>query len=163
VKLQPIHYRAPRPRAERHHRGHINLNCRQLSLVSSSNEKKAQGAGVSSPKRVKELPNSPTVSETVPATGGTWFGLATTGRTPRDVVMKITPKCARSERSNRSRRNHAPQLFRHPMAANARGVHDYIKTEDRDVGQSLRDRRWWVSKSVAIANGEWRYGNPAEG
>src|SRR5215831_6545208 len=80
VKLQPIHYRGAAPALNDILAGHINLMSVSLSLViQPANEKKLKVLGVGSPKRVKELPNSATVSETVPGyEAGTWFGLATT-------------------------------------------------------------------------------------
>src|SRR2546430_17240533 len=78
VKLQPIHYRGAAPALNDIIAGHINLMSVSVSLViQPANEKKLKVLGVGSPKRVKELPNVPTVSETVPGyEASTWFGLA---------------------------------------------------------------------------------------
>jgi tripartite-type tricarboxylate transporter receptor subunit TctC len=92
VKLQAVHYRGAAPALNDIMAGHINLMSVSLSLVvQPSEEKKLKVLAVGSDHHVPQLPNAPTVSESgVPGyEAGTWFGLATTGGTPRDVVMKI--------------------------------------------------------------------------
>src|SRR3954447_5351078 len=60
AKLQPIHYRGAAPALNDIIAGHINLMSVSLSLViQPANDKRLKVLGVGSPKRVKELPNSP--------------------------------------------------------------------------------------------------------
>ncbi|MEA2907478.1 MAG: hypothetical protein QOI12_4865, partial [Alphaproteobacteria bacterium] len=92
VKLQAVHYRGAAPALNDIMAGHINLMSVSLSLVvQPAEEKKLKVLAVGSAKHVPQLPQSPTVSESgVPDyEAGTWFGLATTGGTPREVVLKI--------------------------------------------------------------------------
>jgi len=143
VKLQPIHYRGAAPALNDIIAGHINLMSVSLSLViQPANEKKLKVLGVGSPKRAKELPNSPTVSETVPGyEAGTWFGLATTGGTPRDVVMKINAEVRKilSDPSFQERFM-APQLFE-SMAATPEEFGQYIKAETASWAKVIREQK----------------------
>jgi len=143
VKLQPIHYRGAAPALNDIIAGHINLMSVSLSLViQPANEKRLKVLGVSSPKPVKELPNSPTVSETVPGyEAGTWFGLATTGGTPRDVVMKINAEVRKilSDPSFQEKFM-APQLFE-SMAATPEEFSEYIKSETATWAKVIREQK----------------------
>src|SRR5262249_18441476 len=90
-KFQPIHYRGAAPALNDIIAGHIDLMSVSVSLVEQpAAEKRLKLLGVGTTKRSPRLPEVPTVSEAVPGyEGSTWFGLATTGGTPRDVVMKV--------------------------------------------------------------------------
>jgi tripartite-type tricarboxylate transporter receptor subunit TctC len=98
--------------------------------------------GVGSPKRVKELANSPAVSETVPGyEAGTWFGLATTGGTPRDVVMKINAEVRKILSDPTFHEKFmAPQLFE-SMAATPEEFSSYIKTETATWANVIREQK----------------------
>src|SRR2546430_788402 len=91
VKLQPIHYRGAAPALNDIMAGHINLMSVSYSLVVQPlAEKKLKVLGVGGTQRSPQLPNAPTVAESVPGyEANTWFGLAAPGGTPREVVMKI--------------------------------------------------------------------------
>ena len=142
VKLQPIHYRGAAPALNDIIAGHINLMSVSLSLViQPANEKRLKVLGVSSPKRVKELPNSPTVSETVPGyEAGTWFGLATTGGTPRDVVMKINAEVGKILADPAfQQRFMAPQMFE-SMTSSPEQFAQYIKSEIPRWAKVIREQ-----------------------
>jgi len=144
VKLQPIHYRGAAPALSDIIAGHINLMSVSLSLViQPANEKKLKVLGVSSPRKVKELPNSPTVSESgVPGyEAGTWFGLATTGGTPRDVVMKINADVRKIlSDSEFQQKFMAPQLFE-SMVASPEEFGQYIKAETANWAKVIREQK----------------------
>ena len=143
VKLQPIHYRGAAPALNDIIAGHINLMSVSLSLViQPANEKRLKVLGVSSPKRVKELPNSPTVLETVPGyEAGTWFGLATTGGTPRDVVMKINAEVRKILSDPAFQEKFmAPQLFE-SMAATPEEFSNYIKSETATWAKVIHEQK----------------------
>ena len=60
------------------------------SALSPAEARKVKMLAIGSAKRLPQLPDLPAAAESVPGyTAGTWFGLSATGRTPRDVVMKI--------------------------------------------------------------------------
>src|SRR4051812_48241919 len=67
LKLQAIHYRGAAPALNDIMAGHINLMSVSLSLVvQPAAEKKLKVLAVGSAKHVPQLPEAPTVSETVP-------------------------------------------------------------------------------------------------
>ena len=144
VKLQPIHYRGAAPALNDIIAGHINLMSVSLSLVvQPANEKKLKVLGVSSPRRVAELPNSPTVSDSgVPGyEAGTWFGLATTGGTPRDVVMKINAEVRKIlSDPGFQQKFMAPQLFE-SMASTPEEFAQTIKTETTNWAKVIREQK----------------------
>src|SRR5262245_63872309 len=144
VKLQPIHYRGAAPALNDIIAGHINLMSVSVSLVvQPAAEKKLKVLGVGAPKRVAQLPDSPTVSESgVPGyEAGTWFGLATTGGTPRDVVMKINAEVRKILSDPEFQQKFmAPQLFE-SMAATPEEFTQYIKAETVNWAKVIREQK----------------------
>src|SRR5262245_16019599 len=143
VKLQPIHYRGAAPALNDVIAGHINLMSVSHSLViQPANEKKLKVLGVGSTKRIKELPDVPTVGETVPGyEASTWFGLATTAGTPRDVVMKINAEVRKILSDPEFQQKFmAPQLFE-SMAATPEEFGQYIKTETVNWAKVIREQK----------------------
>src|SRR5439155_27337973 len=94
-------------------------------------EKKLKVLAVGSAKHVAQLPGAPTVSEAgVPGyEAGTWFGLATTGGTPREIVMKINAEVQKILADPTfQQRFMAPQMFE-SMATSPEEFSQYIKSE----------------------------------
>jgi tripartite-type tricarboxylate transporter receptor subunit TctC len=82
------------------------------------------------------------VSETVPGyEASTWFGLATTGGTPRDIVMKINAEVRKilSDPSFQERFM-APQLFE-SMAATPEEFAQSIKAETASWAKVIREQK----------------------
>jgi tripartite-type tricarboxylate transporter receptor subunit TctC len=144
LKLQPIHYRGAAPALNDIIAGHINLMSVSVSLVvQPANEKKLKVLGVGTPKRVAQLPQSPTVSETgVPGyEAGTWFGLATTGGTPREVVMKINAEVQKILSDPTFQQKFmAPQLFE-SMASPPDEFSRFIKAETENWAKVIREQQ----------------------
>jgi tripartite-type tricarboxylate transporter receptor subunit TctC len=143
VKLQAIHYRGAAPALNDIIAGQINLMSVSLSLViQPHNEKKLKALGVSTNHRVKELPDVPTVSESgVPGyEAGTWFGLATTGGTPRDVIMKINAEVQKILKDPSFQQKFmAPQLFE-SMASSPEEFATYIKSETATWAKVIKEQ-----------------------
>jgi tripartite-type tricarboxylate transporter receptor subunit TctC len=147
VKLQAIHYRGAAPALNDIMAGHINLMSVSLSLVVQPfNERKLKVLAVGSAKRVPQLPDAPTVSESgVPGyEAGTWFGLATTGGTPREIVTKINAEVQKilSDPAFRDRFM-APQMFE-PMASSPEQFSDTIKSQTRSWAKVMREQRFAI-------------------
>jgi tripartite-type tricarboxylate transporter receptor subunit TctC len=144
VKLQAVHYRGAAPALNDIMAGHINLMSVSLSLVvQPSEEKKLKVLGVSATHRVPQLPNAPTVSESgVPGyEAGTWFGLATTGGTPRDVVMKINAEVQKILTDPAFQQKFmAPQMFE-SMASSPEEFSQYIKAEIPRWAKVIREQK----------------------
>ena len=143
VKLQPIHYRGAAPALSDINAGHINLMSVAFSLVvQPAAEKKLKVLGVGGTTPVPQLPSSPTVSDSgVPGyTAGTWFGLATTAGTPRDVVMKINTEVQKILSDPAfQQRFMAPQMFE-PMASAPEPFAEFIKSETQSWAKVLREQ-----------------------
>ncbi len=144
VKLQPIHYRGAAPALNDIIAGHINLMSVSVSLVvQPAAEKKLKVLAVGAPKRVAQLPTSPTVSESgVPGyEAGTWFGLATTGGTPKDVVLKINAEVKKILSDPAFQQKFmAPQLFE-SMASSPEEFSATIKTETANWAKVIREQK----------------------
>ena len=144
VKLQPIHYRGAAPALNDIIAGHIGLMSVSVSLVvQPAEEKRLKVLAVGSPKRVAQLPNSPTVAESgVPGyEAGTWFGLATTGGTPREVVMKINAEVRKILSDPAFQQKFmAPQLFE-SMASTPEEFSRYIKAETDNWAKVIREQK----------------------
>jgi tripartite-type tricarboxylate transporter receptor subunit TctC len=144
VKLQAVHYRGAAPALNDIMAGHINLMSVSLSLVvQPSEEKKLKVLAVGSDHHVPQLPNAPTVSESgVPGyEAGTWFGLATTGGTPRDVVMKINAEVQKILADPAFQQKFmAPQMFE-SMASSPEKFNEYIKAEIPRWAKVIREQK----------------------
>jgi tripartite-type tricarboxylate transporter receptor subunit TctC len=93
IQMVPVHYRGATPSLNDVMGGHTNM---MLISVSSALPNFRAGQvrmiGIGSAQRLKQVPDVPTIAEGGNLPGfiaGTWFGLAATGGTPRDVVMKV--------------------------------------------------------------------------
>jgi tripartite-type tricarboxylate transporter receptor subunit TctC len=144
VKFQPIHYRGAAPALNDLIAGHINLMSVSVSFaVQPAAAKKLKVLGVGTPKRVAQLPDTPTVSESgVPGfQAGTWFGLATTGGTPRDVVMKINAEVQKILSDPAFQQKvMAPQLFE-SMATSPDEFARFIKAETENWAKVIREQK----------------------
>lgn len=144
VKLQPIHYRGAAPALNDIMAGHINLASVSVSLVAQlAAEKKLKVLGVGSPKRVAQLPEVPTVSESgVPGYQATaWFGLATTGGTPREVVRTINAEVQKILSDPAFQQKFmAPQLFE-SMASTPEEFASAIKAETENWAKIIREQK----------------------
>jgi tripartite-type tricarboxylate transporter receptor subunit TctC len=142
VKLQPVHYRGAAPALNDIMADQINLMSVSVSLVvQPAAEKKLKVLGVGSSKRVAALPNTPTVAETVPGyEATTWFGLATTAGTPRDIVMKINSEVRKVLADPAfQQRFMAPQMFE-PMGTSPEEFTQTIKAEAATWAKVIREQ-----------------------
>jgi tripartite-type tricarboxylate transporter receptor subunit TctC len=98
VKFLPVHYRGAALALNDVIGGHINLMTVSISLALPPYQAgKIKILGIGSEKRVPQIADMPTVSETgVPGfTSTTWFGLFAPAGTPRDIVMKLNAETAK--------------------------------------------------------------------
>jgi tripartite-type tricarboxylate transporter receptor subunit TctC len=144
VKLQAIHYRGAAPALNDVMAGHINLMSVSISLVVQPFEaRKLKILAVGSPHRVAQLPNTPTVSESgLPGyEAATWFGLATTAGTPREVILKINADVQKILNDPEFRAKFlAPQLFE-SMASSPEKFDQYIRVETQSWAKIIREQK----------------------
>ncbi len=131
VKLQAVHYRGAAPALTDVIAGHINLMCVSTSLsVPVHRDHRAKILGVGSAQRRPQLADLPTVAEAVPGyEATTWFGLATTGGTPPEVINKINADVQKVMDDPDFRAKFMePQLFE-SMAETPEQFAEYIRRE----------------------------------
>ena len=92
VKLFAVHYKGATPALTDVIAGHVPMMFISVSsVVEPWRAKKLKLLAIGSPQRLPQLPEVPTLSESgLPDFRAiTWFGLFTTGGTPREIVAKI--------------------------------------------------------------------------
>jgi tripartite-type tricarboxylate transporter receptor subunit TctC len=143
VAMQAIHYRGAAPALNDVMAGHIKLMSVSTSLVVQPfQDRKLKILAVGSPARSAQLPDVPTVSESVPGyEAATWFGLATTGGTPKDVIMKINADVQKvmSDPGFRSQFM-APQMFESMVSA-PEPFEQFIRSETQNWAKIIREQK----------------------
>ena len=143
VAMQAIHYRGAAPALNDVMAGHIKLMSVSTSLVVQPfQDRKLKILAVGSPHRAAQLPDVPTVSESVPGyEAATWFGLATTGGTPRDVIMKINADVQKVMSDPGFRTQFmAPQMFE-SMASAPEPFAQFIRSETQNWAKIIREQK----------------------
>lgn len=143
VKLQAVHYRGAAPALNDVMAGHIDLICVSLSLlVPPFRDHRLKILAVGGRHRIAQLPDMPSVAESgVPGfEAAAWFGLATTGGTPRDIVMKINADVQTVMRDPAFQaRFMAPQMF-DSMVATPDEFRQFIRTETANWAKIIKEQ-----------------------
>ncbi len=144
VSLRPVHYRGAAPALNDVIAGHIDLMSISISLVvQPGQDGKLKILGVGAPKRVAQLPDRPTVSESgLPGyEAATWFGLVGPRGMPRDMVMKINAEVQKILTDPAFREKFlTPQMFE-SMATDPDTFDKYIKSETQRWGKVIREQK----------------------
>ncbi len=142
VRLQAIHYRGAAPALNDVIAGHIKVICVSTSLVAPPfRDHRLRVLGVGSLHRVAELPDVPTVAESLPGFEAVaWFGLAATGGTPPEVIAKINADVHKvmSDPAFRAKFME-PQMFE-SMAATPEQFADTIRAETQGWAKIIREQ-----------------------
>jgi len=148
VKLLPIHYRGATPALNDVVGGHTNM---MLISVSSAVQPFRAGQvkmlGVGSPARLPQLPDVPTIAEGLPGyQAGTWFGLAATGGTPREIVAKINAEVLRVLGDPAFRERFLlPQMFE-PMTSSPDEFAQFIRSETQAWAKVIREQKLTIGQ-----------------
>jgi tripartite-type tricarboxylate transporter receptor subunit TctC len=143
AKFLPVHYRGATPALNDVVAGHIMFMLISVSsAVQPFREGKVKMLGIGSLARLQQVPDVPTLSEGLPGyRAGTWFGLATTGGTPPNVVLKINAEVKRILADPEFRdRFLAPQMFE-PMVSSPTQFSEFLKAETRAWAQVIGDAK----------------------
>jgi len=141
VKMQPVHYRGAAPALNDIFAGHIDLMSVSISLVAPlAQAHRLKILGIGSLHRLPQIKDVPAVAESVPGYEGvTWFGLAATGGTPPDIVLKIAADVQKVINDPAFQaRFMAPQMFE-SMASTPEQFRDYINAETKNWAKIIRD------------------------
>jgi tripartite-type tricarboxylate transporter receptor subunit TctC len=143
IKLQAIHYRGAALALNDVMAGHINLMSISTSLVAQPyRDQRLKLLGIGSLHRAAQLPEVPTVAESgLPGyEAATWFGLATTGGTPPQIVAKINADVQKVMNDPGFRAKFMePQMFE-PMTASPEQFADNIRSETQNWAKIIREQ-----------------------
>jgi tripartite-type tricarboxylate transporter receptor subunit TctC len=141
VKLVPVHYRGATPALNDLIGGSINTMVVSVaSGLSAFRAGQIKMLGTGSPKRMPQLTDVPTVSESgLPGYEATaWFGLFGPAGMPRDIVMKLDREVIRIFNDPAFRARFLdPQMFE-SMAGSPQDFAAYIKTERAKWAKVIR-------------------------
>jgi tripartite-type tricarboxylate transporter receptor subunit TctC len=142
VKLLALHYRGATPALTDVIGGHANLMLISVgSAIAPAEAGSVKLIAVGSPKRLVQLPNLPTADESVPGyTAGTWFGLSTTAKTPREIVMKINADVRQVIAEPAIQEQFVAKQLYEPMTSSPEEFAAFIKSETARWGKVIREQ-----------------------
>jgi tripartite-type tricarboxylate transporter receptor subunit TctC len=142
VKLFPVHYKGATPALTDVMAGHIPLMFISVaSVVEPAKAGKVKLLGIGSAQRLPALPDVPTIAESAlpDFRAVTWFGLFTTGGTPREIVAKINGDIQRIAADPAFRaRFLAPQMFE-PLVSSPEQFAAFLTAEAQKWGKVIRE------------------------
>jgi tripartite-type tricarboxylate transporter receptor subunit TctC len=142
VKMQAIHYRGAAPAVADVMAGHIDLICVSTSLVAPPfRDQRLKILGVGSLHRATQLPEVPTVAESLPGFEAVaWFGLAATGGTPQEIITKVNTDVQKVMSDPVFRTKFMePQMFEW-FAVTPEQFADYIRAETENWAKIIREQ-----------------------
>jgi tripartite-type tricarboxylate transporter receptor subunit TctC len=145
VRLVPVHYRGAAPAMKDVVGGHTNMMLISVtSALPSHREGRVKMLGIGSSQRLARVSDIPTIAESAGLPGyiaGTWFGLATTGSTPRPVVDKINAEVRRILSDPGFREKFLePQMYE-SMAASSEEFLRFIRAETQNWAKVIREQK----------------------
>jgi tripartite-type tricarboxylate transporter receptor subunit TctC len=147
AKFLTVHYRGATPSLTDVIGGHTNMMMISVgSALGSFESGKVKMLAIGSPKRLARLPDVPTAAETVPGyTAGTWFGLSTTGGTPRDIVMKINAEVRQIIEERAIQELFVKKQLYESMTSSPEEFAQYIRTETERWGKVIREQNLQIA------------------
>ena len=142
AKFVAVHYRGATPALTDVVGGHTNTMLISIgSALGPAEARSVKLIAIGSPKRLQQLPDLPSTEESVPGyTAGTWFGLSTTGRTPRDVVMKINADVREVIAQPAIKEQFITKQLYEPMTSSPEEFAAFIKSETQRWGKVIREQ-----------------------
>jgi tripartite-type tricarboxylate transporter receptor subunit TctC len=142
AKLVAVHYRGATPALTDVVGGHTNMMLISVgSALSPAEARKVKMLAIGSAKRLPQLPDLPAAAESVPGyTAGTWFGLSATGRTPRDVVMKINKDVREIIAQPAIQEQFITKQLYEPMDSSPEEFAQFIRSETQRWAKVIREQ-----------------------
>ena len=142
AKFVAVHYRGATPALTDVVGGHTNTMLISIgSALGPAEARSVKLIAIGSPKRLPQLPDLPSTEESVPGyTAGTWFGLSTTGRTPRDVVMKINADVREVIAQPAIQEQFITKQLYEPMTSSPEEFAAFIRSETQRWGKVIREQ-----------------------
>jgi len=142
VKLFHVHYKGAAPALTDVMAGHVPLMFISVSsVVEPAKAGKVKLLGIGSAQRLPALPDVPTIAESAlpDLRALTWFGLFTTGGTPREIVAKINGDVSRIVADPAFRaRFLEPQMFE-PLVSPPEQFAAFLTAETHKWGKVIRE------------------------
>ena len=142
AKFVAVHYRGATPALTDVVGGHTNTMLISIgSALGPAEARSVKLIAIGSPKRLPQLPDLPSTEESVPGyTAGTWFGLSTTGRTPRDVVMKVNADVREVIAQPAIQEQFVTKQLYEPMTSSPEEFAAFIRSETQRWGKVIREQ-----------------------
>jgi tripartite-type tricarboxylate transporter receptor subunit TctC len=148
VKFQAVHYKGAAPALNDVLAGHI-----QMMFLSAGSARpqwkggKVKFIAVGAKQRLPELPEIPTVAETVPGYEAvSWFGLFGPAAIPPDVVAKINAEVRSLFADPDFKKSFLDRFMFTPIAGTPEELMGFIRAEEPKWRKIIRDARISVEK-----------------
>jgi tripartite-type tricarboxylate transporter receptor subunit TctC len=145
ITLVPIHYRGAAPAMNDIVGGHTNMMLISVSsALPSFRAGQVKMLGIGSSKRLPQVSDVPTLAEGGNLPGfiaGTWFGMAATGGTPREIVMKINAEVLKIIADPVFRERFLAKQLYEPMTSSPEEFQTYIRAELQNWAKVIREQK----------------------
>jgi tripartite-type tricarboxylate transporter receptor subunit TctC len=141
VKLTAVHYRGAAPALNDLIAGHINTVTMGPSVAFPAVKAgQVNMLGFGSAKRVAQMPDVPTISETVPGyEASVSFGLFALSKTPRDVLVKINADVQEVINDPEFRKRYIEPMVVQPIPGSLEAFAEYLKKDSEKWGKVIRE------------------------
>jgi tripartite-type tricarboxylate transporter receptor subunit TctC len=142
IKLVAVHYRGATPALTDVIGGHTNMMLISVgSAIAPADAHNVKLLAIGSPQRLARLPDLPTAGESVQGyTAGTWFGLSTTAKTPREIVMKINADVRQVIAEPAIQEQFVTKQLYEPMTSSPEEFSQFIKIETAKWAKVIREQ-----------------------
>jgi tripartite-type tricarboxylate transporter receptor subunit TctC len=143
IKLTAVHYRGAAPALNDLIAGHINMITMGPSIALPAVQAgKINMLGFGSVRRVPQLPDVPTIAETVPGYEATVsFGLFAVAGTPREIVAKINADVQTVIGEPEFHKRYLEPLVVQPLPGSQAAFAEYIRQESAKWSKVISDAK----------------------
>ena len=140
IKMTAVHYRGSAPALSDLIAGHINMVTMGPSVaLASVRAGKLNMLGFGSEKRVPQLPDVPTIAETVPGFEATVsFGLFAPMGTPPEIVKKINADVQQIVSDPEFHKKYLERFVVQPLPGSLDGFADYLKKDSAQWAKVIK-------------------------
>ena len=142
VKLVAVHYRGATPALTDVIGGHTNMMLISVgSAIAPADARNVKLLAIGSPQRLARLPDLPTAGDCFPGyTAGTWFGVSTTAKTSREIMMKINEDVRQVIAEPAIQEQFVTKQLYEPMTSSPEEFAQFIKTETAKWAKVIREQ-----------------------
>ena len=143
VSLRAVHYRGAAPALNDVIAGHIDIMSISVNLVVQPHQEgKLKVLGVGARQRAPQLPDRPTVSESLPGYEAvTWFGLWGPRALPPEIVAKVNGEVQKIFGDPAFQEKFLNAQMFESMASSPAQFSTYIRSETEHWGKIIREQK----------------------